>query len=291
MAPFWPPFQQPRQYTPGGIWQGPAWHLLCPQWPILRGLPSRFPLFLRLLFENPLQSDSSVLRKYRPAPHPFVLRCSSEQVRSVAKGDSSQLPLTVFGRAVDYFPSVVQAILQLGQLGLGADHVGFSVESIEAEPDHVVIYEPTQKGSLCPPAATKVEVSTDVPKEGRLRLHYVTPLRLLVEEYILCRPAFAPLVSAALRRLELLCRVHQAGEFAADAPALVSEAANVRLVHDGTYWQDLSRHSQRQGREMPMGGLLGSLRGRGRQLCRTASFGGQSACGQRHHLRARLLSG
>lgn len=210
------------------------------------------------LFETPATAALPILKRYPYAPHPFVLRPPAEHPGTVAEGTALALSLVLVGRACPYFPLVLFALMRLGQAGLGSGRVPFEVEEVRSWPDGLVVYVRGQRGPLVPAPPQSLTASPGDERSGTLRVCYLTPLRLRTEERILRRPEFAPLVSAALRRMELLSRVHDEGDFALDAPELVRRAESVRVAKDETYWQDTKRYSRRQGSVMPMGGLRGS---------------------------------
>lgn len=208
------------------------------------------------LFDTPIPPQASLMRRYTHAPHPFVLRVLPGQQRSADPGTDLKLTLLLFGRAAEYVPYVVFALQRLGQMGLGADRVPFEVISITT-PEGQVIYEGGKRQPLLPAAPVVRTATVGEPHCGRLRLHFRTPTRLRVEGHVRREPDFAAIVSAGLRRLELLCRVHEAGRYEVEAPRLVARAREVRLVRDATRWDDHVRYSRRQGQNMPLGGLRG----------------------------------
>jgi len=210
------------------------------------------------LFETPTTVALPILKRYPYAPHPFVLRPPAEHPGAVEAGTFFDLSVVLVGRGAEYFPFVLLALMRLGELGLGAGRVPFEVEEVRSHPDGALVYERGPGRPVVPPAPRQLSASVGEPRFGNLQIRYLTPLRLRVQERTLRRPEFALLVSAALRRLELLCRVHEAGDFALDAADLVRRAESVRLTRDETYWEDATRYSRRQGNLMPMGGLKGS---------------------------------
>ncbi|MGQ9730345.1 MAG: CRISPR system precrRNA processing endoribonuclease RAMP protein Cas6 [Candidatus Zipacnadales bacterium] len=210
------------------------------------------------LFETPIPAGVQIMRRYPHAPHPFVLCPPVDSPFAVDNGTSISLSLTLFGRAVDYFLHVLLGLLRLGELGLGVERVTFNVETIVPEPKGSVAYA-LQNGQPVPsPSLQSVDVSVGSASQGTFQVRLLTPLRLRVENKVLRHLEFASLVSAALRRLELLCRVHEAGTYELDSQGLVRLAASTSLVRDETHWHDLSRYSKRQEQRMPLGGIFGT---------------------------------
>ncbi|NPV46797.1 MAG: CRISPR system precrRNA processing endoribonuclease RAMP protein Cas6 [Armatimonadetes bacterium] len=208
------------------------------------------------LFDTPITPHASLMRRYTHAPHPFVLRVLPGQQRSAGPDQDLKMTLLLFGRAAEYFPYVVFALQRLGEMGLGAERVPFEVNSITT-PEGQLIYEGGKRQPLLPVAPVVLTATVGEPRSGRLGLHFRTPTRLRVEGQVLRQPDFAAILSAGLRRLELLCRVHGAGTYDVDAAPLVAQAREVKLVRDATSWRDHVRYSQRQGQNMPLGGLTG----------------------------------
>jgi len=169
---------------------------------------------------------------------------------------SMDMCLVMIGKAADYFPHFIMALSKLGELGLGADRVPFSVDEIRTNSGNIV-YTQGQTEPVIAPVLTALHAPVEDVREGTFRVHYRTPLRIRSDNRTLRRPEFGALVSAALRRLELLASIHDAGEFNVDSAALAGRAREVRLSQDMTRWEDLSRFSRRQGKCIPIGGLTG----------------------------------
>ena len=209
------------------------------------------------LFETPVSADAQVLRRYTKAPHPFVLRPPLDPPQTVSVHSAVEIGLAVFGRGNEYLPYLLIGLERLGAMGLGPERIPFSVDEVRGAPTGEVLYERGQRGPLraATPAATRVDLGA--PRDARFTIEFRTPLRLRVQERVVRGPDFTSLVSASLRRLELLCRSHEAGEFELDAASLARHARSVRLVEDETRWLDLSRYSARQEQSMPLGGIVG----------------------------------
>lgn len=210
------------------------------------------------LFETPTGTKPRMMRRYSYSPHPFVLLPPSEDMTEVQEGYAVHLRLTTIGTAGEYFPHFLMGFRHLGELGLGQQRVKFRLERITHLQSGVCIYRQGQTQAVIPPEPTRVTAEVGTPSHGRFTLRYVSPLRLRVNDRILTKPGFGPLVSAALRRLKLLCHVHDTGQFHVDAPDLARRAQDVRLVDDATSWRDQRRFSRRQEASMPLGGLVGA---------------------------------
>jgi len=94
----------------------------------------------------------------------------------------------------------------------------------------------------------------------RLTLRLRTPLRLVIDGKLVGRLTFDALMRRVFRRVTDLGRAFGA-EPAAPArfDALLAQAARVAVVDDRTRWLDLESRSARQGRRLPIGGLVGAI--------------------------------
>jgi hypothetical protein len=94
----------------------------------------------------------------------------------------------------------------------------------------------------------------------RLTLRLRTPLRLVVDGQLVDegRLTFAVLLRRICRRLTDLARAY-GGVEGIDFRALLERAGAVRVAEDRTTWLDLESKSARQGRALPIGGLIGSI--------------------------------
>ncbi len=105
-----------------------------------------------------------------------------------------------------------------------------------------------------------------LPPRGDLRLHFLTPLRLVEKGRLMRRFVPEAFFRRLLERLFML-----AGEFG-DPPledtrgqlraavhGLEPWMAQVRVVEDRTWWWDIQGHSSRLRRSQPLGGLMGEV--------------------------------
>jgi hypothetical protein len=73
------------------------------------------------------------------------------------------------------------------------------------------------------------------------------------------RLTFPIFLRRVLRRLTDLTRTATGGHPGFDHQDLLSRAERIAVVEDKTRWLDVASYSARQGRTMPIGGLLGSI--------------------------------
>lgn len=209
------------------------------------------------LFRTPVPEDATMMRGYTHAPHPFVFRPPMNHSPMVQRDETINIDCVMVGDAVDYFPYIVFGLNRLGELGLGTDRVTFHIERAMG-PEGETLYARDQDRPIRSPKLHAVTAELKTSDESSIRIHYRTPTRLRVNGRPLRRPDFGALVSAALRRLKLLCALHGAGTFDIDSERLATAAQSVECIADRTRWVDLERHSARQNQRVPIGGLIGA---------------------------------
>jgi len=210
------------------------------------------------LFETAPPADAPRMRKYNSVPHPLVLAPPPVMgVQSYPAGSLFPLDVRLFGRACDYAELVVQMLALVGRDGLGANDAPLRLmrirsdqlatgESIEYLPGRVIPLEPA-----CP----EIPPCPDYPVEIR----FMTPLRLVAGGRVAgpAKMSFRALFSSLLRRISMLTVFHTDHPLETDFAALVKCSEAVRIEAAKLRWQEWKRHSARQKRLVPMGGLVG----------------------------------
>jgi hypothetical protein len=220
------------------------------------------------LFETRLVSGNVVSRN-STHPHPFVLEPPPTDQTDWRAGDHLDCSLVLFGEINKSLPYLVYAFEQMGKFGLGKRIDGrrgrFAVESVSTGKGEIYHAENGKLRAagtwdeLAPPAATE---GSD--ESLRLQVDLQTPLRLKFENRLQAELPFHLLVRAALRRVSSLFAAYGGGEPGLDYKGLVQLAETVRIVQNGLRWIDWRRYSNRQEREMLMGGMIGMITYEGR---------------------------
>ncbi|NLG85367.1 MAG: CRISPR system precrRNA processing endoribonuclease RAMP protein Cas6 [Firmicutes bacterium] len=90
-----------------------------------------------------------------------------------------------------------------------------------------------------------------------LRIDFLTMPRLKSAVEVVMRPEFHILLRTLLRRVSALSYFHGGERLEADFAGLAERARRIRLLRDGTFWQEFTRYSSRQKAKMDLGGLVG----------------------------------
>ena len=217
--------------------------------------------YLRV-FESPVRPEQMpVLRRYPYAPHPFVLTPPLDPRTALPVGTELALELTLIGPGIRYLPHFIAVFDALGRSGRygGAFRLKRVTSALE---EAVVIYDGSSRRLMAEPPLWR-------PPHGRaaverMRLEFVTPLRIRTEGRYNARPDLVAVTHALLRRIHLLAAVYGGGNgdaswmrpLLAAADRAVTERADFRLYE----W---SRTSGRQRRRVEMDGVVGTLEARG----------------------------
>jgi len=191
------------------------------------------------IYEYLFETRSEVkLRGAEEVPRPFVLEPPVGNPR-VHPGDRFELTFRIFGRALEHVGYFEDALEHMGENGLGRDAGRFRVVNALASR-----IEPV--GGPGGIEAQAVEV------------RFLTPTRLKHQGELVRRPPLHCLIRAALRRLEAMSMVHGDGlEEGADVRELIALSEEVVMRGQEFSWYDVHRRSNRQDRNIVMGGVVG----------------------------------
>ena len=240
------------------------------------------------VFETPPPSDTKIMRKYKAAPHPFVIEPPPEKRRGYKPGDEINFGLTLIGRAIDYLPYFIYTFDELGKLGIGKGKAKYDLKTVGAVPRGCpsdVLHGPSAIGKerIIYDSETKTLKSFEVAsldvgiptfprsdgyaeakeKEdegGFLKLTFFTPTRILYDGSLTLDLEFHILIRNLLRRLSLVYYFHCNGDSSEwDFKGMIEKAKEVRVKEKKLRWYDWERYSGRQETMVKMGGFVGEI--------------------------------
>lgn len=224
------------------------------------GCPLRATCPYPAIFEAPAPAGHP-MQNFSHVPNPYVIEPPPLGTRLIDAGGMLQFSIVLFGRAVAQLPLVSFALQRALESGLGRERSRGALEQIDWQAgDGADELLPVWQQGDAAIAAHDAHLTLPAVTDARtLHLTLHTPLRLQHQGHPVRPQALTPrkLVADLLRRITLLA------EFHADRPGLVTDAsALVRqadtLAHrPALRWQDWSRYSSRQQREMTLGGAMG----------------------------------
>jgi hypothetical protein len=222
------------------------------------------------VFETPPPSDTSRMRKYPFAPHPFIITPPLEKKREYREGETLCFDLTLIGKSIDYLPYFIYTFDELGRLGIGKGKGKYQLEEVKAiRPGERegTIYSGKDKTLRNNFRVLKVvdlgrfDLS---PKTFQLRpltldLLFLTPTRLKFGGRLSSSLEFHILFRNLLRRISLLSYFHCGKEPDLDFKGLIEMSRGVKVQEEKLTWFDWERYSNRQETKMKMGGFVGSI--------------------------------
>jgi hypothetical protein len=224
------------------------------------GCPLRATCPYPAIFEAPAPA-AHAMQAFSHVPNPYVIEPPPFGTRLIDAGGALEFGVVLVGRAVAQLSLVSFALQQALEGGLGRERARGRLERIAwqagtAADDLVTVWLDGDAAIAAHDARIAPPPMTDAQA---VHLTLQTPLRLQQQGRPVRAEALTPrkLIADLLRRLTLLA------EFHADRPGLAADAANLvrhaeTLAHrPALRWQDWSRYSSRQQREMTLGGAIG----------------------------------
>jgi CRISPR-associated endoribonuclease Cas6 len=214
------------------------------------------------VFETPPPSDTKMMRKYRAAPHPFVIEPPPERKRIYKPGHEIEFGLILIGRAIDYLPYFIYTFTEFGKIGIGKGKAVFELKDVSA--DGKMIYDSKSK-TLKPFNAQALDLGFKIlnskPLNSKLlTLNFLTPTRILYNGHLTLDLEFHILIRNLLRRLSLLSYFHCGGDPSEwNFKGIIEKAKEVEIKSKNLRWFDWERYSGRQDTRIKMGGFVGDI--------------------------------
>jgi len=222
------------------------------------------------VFETPPPHDTSKMKKYPFAPHPFVITPPLEKNRTYRENDTLCFELTLIGKLIDFLPYFIYTFDELGKMGIGQGKGKYHLEEVMAvnKADRTkekgkgpeTIYDGKEKILQSNYKIITIEdVISSRLTPDTLRLNFLTPTRLKFDGNLSSTLEFHILIRNLLRRISLLSYFHCGEELSIDFKGLIEEAKHVKVQKENLRWVDWERYSNRQETKMKMGGFIGSV--------------------------------
>ncbi len=213
------------------------------------GCPLKQDCLYGYVFETPPASGATRFRNVLKGPSPIAIQAPCNSGRWISTGDPLDVELKLFGRMRDFEAETAELMKLVGATGLGHDghhQVMFNLE-------HAIAFDdgPAQTVEQIPPA--------DVLR--RLRVRFTSPMCLEENKQALrpSRITFEAFFTRLVRRVSMLMYFHTDRELDVDFAALKHTALQIPPKAHHLYWKSDYRWSARQGRKVPLRGVLGEL--------------------------------
>ncbi len=213
------------------------------------------------IFETPTPEDE--LRKYREAPHPYIITPPITRRRHFGKDEKIGFELVLVGRANDYLPYFIYTFSEMGKMGIDKDRGKFKLINVEAYQNDGSLTEIfNNSDNTLKSANNKIdfEILTShfsLPI-SHLTVTFETPARIKEAGDLRSTDIpFGLLIRRLYERAVLLSYYHCQGEME-DVEKRLDGVDKVRIKENRLRWYDWERHSARKGK-MKLGGLVGSI--------------------------------
>jgi CRISPR-associated endoribonuclease Cas6 len=222
------------------------------------------------VFETPPPSDTSKMRKYPFAPHPFVITPPLEEKRIYRQNETFSFELTLIGKSIDYLPYFIYTFDELGKMGIGKGKGRYNLEDVGQrtkvkgeglkDEEAILIYSGKDKTLRNNFRILKIDdLGPFDLSPSTLHFQFLTPTRLKFDGSLSPRPEFHILFRNLLRRISLLSYFHCGEELSLDFRGLIEKSREITVQKENLTWFDWERYSNRQNTKMKMGGFIGTI--------------------------------
>ncbi len=216
------------------------------------------------LFEKPIfpSENSSRSGNFPASPRPYVIEPELSRETYFNEGDLLSFNLLLFGKANEYLPYIIYALVESGKKGMGRlvqgkrgkfrlSRVFLKEKKIYAN-NHVDIHVQADLSDIslgsCPGISSGA---------SSMEIEFVTPFRTKHLNRLSASIPFHVLIRACLRRISSLMLLYGEGEPELDYKGLVERAISVEMIDSSIRWYDWRRYSNRQHKGMFLGGIKG----------------------------------
>ena len=169
--------------------------------------------------------------------------------------------LRLFGDAISTVGMFLQAFQLLARNGI-ADRRMHLVSAYSLEWDGNPCVELVHAEQLTREQPRVLDFSglfRDVGSPDEATIEFLTPIWLRENDKDLHVPTFSALVCRLRDRVSMLCRLYEGKEWQAEFAAIGHAASQATVTDWEGHWVEHSRGSTRTGKEMPLGGFLGTI--------------------------------
>ena len=201
------------------------------------------------------------LRGQERLPHPLVLTAPEPRDEPYAEDEELGFGVTLFGHAASHLPYLVAALEDMAAQGLGRGRKRFELVTVETSPlrgGPRTVFAP---GCLPeqPPVEELASHLSRIPADARTTLKLKTPTRLRVEGRLTRSPRLEDFVRSLIQRALTMLHFHCGYDVDFDIEALTNAAREVPVATNDLDLVRLPRWSSRQGRKVPLDGMIGSI--------------------------------
>lgn len=210
------------------------------------------------IFESTHQLHGSILDDIDSAPHPFVLHLPDRYRLTYPAHAPIPVELTLIGDVIEYLPYFILVFEELGRKGIGITRAPFVIAQVSCGDTQVYLPHEKRINQQFPVYRGSAWHNQENDTK-KLHIELLTPLRLKFAGQFQKLITFEMLIRNLLRRVHLLSALYCAGPKRVDFKDLIDKAQTVTHVDSEFHWEQQSRFSFRQEKNITLGGVSGWL--------------------------------
>jgi hypothetical protein len=231
------------------------------------------------IMETPISEDHSYHRKYKKAPHPYVIIPPLTRRQYFKPDELISFDFVLIGKANEYLPYFIYTFTEMGRIGIGKDKGKFDVTSVDAlslngsgikifsgmdnllkSSENRIDYSSFFNNPPFPPLIKGGEggFSGEEFEGDEITISFETPLRIKEHDRLSKDIPFNLLIKRLSERAFLLAHFHCGAEMG-DIEGFTKGSENVQTVKNKLRWIDWERYSTRQQARMKFGGWVGEI--------------------------------
>ncbi len=219
------------------------------------------------IMETPIPESHPYHRKYKKAPHPYIIIPPLTRRQYFRPDDSISFEIVLIGKANEYLPYFVYTFTEMGRIGIGRDMGKFDVFSVEALNIDGTMAEIFNTKGILKTEGFRIDYSLFENREDRtqnpeikdeITISFEAPLRIKEHDKLSKNIPFNLLIKRLTERALLLAHFHCDAEMG-DIEGFIKGSENVKTIENRLRWVDWERYSGRQQTRMKLGGWIGEI--------------------------------
>lgn len=215
------------------------------------------------IMETPMPEGHSDERKYRNAPHPYIISPPLDMRQHFKAGDMLSADLVLIGHVNDYLPYIIYTFTEMGKIGIGRGRGRFDIASVDAlylDGHCEEIFNSTDNIMKDPNNKITFEQLSvyEGPVDDEITISFETPVRIKQCNRLAPTIPFNLLIERLYERAGLLAHLYCGAELCYPDESLKS-AETIEITGNNLKWLDWERYSNRQQTRMSFGGWIGEI--------------------------------
>ena len=206
------------------------------------------------IFETIMLQENSLLPGTNRASHPYSFSTKRNQRENTLT--DYNFTVTLFGKAIEYFPYIYAAFVRSGKDGLFRDRTEFEVVNVSIDGKSILISE-NQIDTSIPSKEWTFDFNNNDKTQAEILVELKSPLRFKTNGKYSLDFSSGDFMKCLYRRAKTLCMLYGTWEEEFNH----YEPTNELLLEDKNLrWIDFNHYSARQKRGMELGGAFGSFK-------------------------------